>query len=62
MSKPHTLYWIFAIGALVLLWAIRKAIVKSRELTSRMQQREEEFLTRFPEFAGAPDAEQGRRR
>jgi len=54
MSKSHTLYWILAAVALLMLWAARRAIVKSREMTARRQQREEEFLTQFPEFADAP--------
>jgi hypothetical protein len=62
MSKSHTFYWILAVVALVMLWAARRAIVKSREMSARKQQREEEFLTQFPEFAGALDGEQRRSR
>lgn len=62
MSKQHTLYWmILAAGFLVILWAARRAIVRSRELSARAQQREHEFVTQFPEFAPAPDVVQRRR-
>ena len=62
MSKQHTFYWILAAVVLVVAWAVRKAIVRSGELRARTQQREEEFLTQFPDFAGGPDLEQRRSR
>ena len=60
MSKQHTFYWILGAVALVVLWAVRRAIVKGGELRARTHQREEEFLTQFPEFAGGPDVERRR--
>jgi hypothetical protein len=62
MSKQHTLSWILVFGVLLILWAARRAIVKCREISARTQQHEHEFLTQFPEFAGARDVEQRRRR
>ena len=62
MTKQHTVYWILAAVALVVLWAVRKAIVRSGEMRARRSLREEEFLTQFPEFAGGADVERRRSR
>jgi len=57
VTKLHTFYWMMTVGALVVLWFGRQARIRSREVRERMERREQEFLTQFPQLADVLDEE-----
>lgn len=55
MTKFNGVYWVLGTIAAVMLWVGRQARNKRREVRERMQRREQEFVTEFPQLAAVLD-------